>query len=173
MNKGLEVIEAAWLFGMPSEKVAVVVHPQSIIHSMVEYVDGSVMAQLGVPDMRCAISYTMAYPERVESGVKSLDLTESGTLTFFKPDTEKFPCLRLAYEALKVGKTMPVVLNAANEVAVEAFLNRHIRFTDIPKIIEETMQSHQPVTQKKLEDILSADAWARTLASQVVRKVQK
>ncbi len=170
MNKGLEVIEAAWLFGMPPEKVAVVVHPQSIIHSMVEYVDGSVMAQLGVPDMRCAISYAMAHPERVESGVKSLDLTESGTLTFFKPDTEKFPSLRLAYEALKAGQTLPVVLNAANEVAVDAFLNRKIRFTDIPKVIAETMRAHEPKPQKKLEDILDADGWARTMAGQILRK---
>lgn len=173
MNKGLEVIEAAWLFGIPPEKIDVVVHPQSIIHSMVEYKDGSVMAQLGVPDMRCAISYAMAYPDRVESGVKSLDLTESGTLTFFKPDTEKFPCLKLAYAALKTGKTMPVVLNAANEIAVEAFLNRQIMFTDISAVIEESMQKHEPIQQKNLEDILNADAWARTVAAHIVRKVQK
>lgn len=173
MNKGLEVIEAAWLFGMPAEKVNVVVHPQSIIHSMVEYIDGSVMAQLGVPDMRCAISYAMAYPERVTSGVKSLDLTETGTLTFFKPDTEKFRCLALAYEALKVGKTMPVVLNAANEVAVEAFLNQKIRFVEIPKIIEETLSAHEAKAPKNLEDILAADSWSRTMAGQNLRKVQK
>ena len=173
MNKGLEVIEAAWLFGMPSEKVSVVVHPQSIVHSMVEYIDGSVMAQLGVPDMRCAISYAMAYPERVTSGVKSLDLTESGTLTFFKPDMEKFRCLALAFEALKIGMTMPVVLNAANEVAVDAFLNRKIRFVEIPKIIEETMLAHEPKEQKTLEDILAADSWSRTMATQILRKVEK
>jgi 1-deoxy-D-xylulose-5-phosphate reductoisomerase len=161
MNKGLEVIEAAWFFNLPPEKVAVHIHPQSIVHSMVEYIDGSVIAQLGVPDMRCAISYAMAYPERVESGVKSLDLTEVGPLQFHRPDFEKFPALRLAYEAAKAGRTMPAVLNAANEVAVARFLNREIPFTRIPEIVERTMQKHEAVPLKGLEDIFQADLWAR------------
>jgi len=166
MNKGLELIEASWFFGMGAEKIAVHIHPQSIVHSLVEYIDGSVMAQLGVPDMRCAISYAMAHPERIESGVKSLDLVQLGTLTFFSPDMEKFPALRLAYEASKIGRTMPAVLNAANEVAVARFLNREIRFTDIPAIVERTMQSHRVVSLTGLEDVLEADAWARREASQ-------
>jgi len=168
MNKGLEVIEAAWFFDRSPEKIEVHIHPQSIIHSMVEYIDGSVMAQLGVPDMRCAISYAMAYPERVESGVKSLDLTEVGTLSFFKPDPEKFPSLGLAYRALKEKGTMPAVLNAANEIAVERFLKKEIRFTDIPVLVERTMNQHRLGPLKTLEDVLAADRWARETARKVV-----
>lgn len=166
MNKGLEVIEATWFFDMPPEKVAVHIHPQSIIHSLVEYIDGSVLAQLGVPDMRCAISYAMSYPERVESGVKSLDLLEVGTLSFYRPDPDKFPCIRLAYRAAKEGKTMPAVLNAANEVAVSRFLNRDISFTDIPVVVERTMDRHCPSSLHTLEDVLEADRWAREVALQ-------
>ncbi len=166
MNKGLEVIEATWFFDMPPEKVAVHIHPQSIVHSLVEYVDGSVLAQLGVPDMRCAISYAMSYPERVESGVKSLDLLEIGTLSFHRPDLDKFPCIGLAYRAAKEGKTMPAVLNAANEVAVSRFLNRDIAFTDIPVVVERTMDRHRPSSLHTLEDVLEADRWAREVALQ-------
>jgi 1-deoxy-D-xylulose-5-phosphate reductoisomerase len=161
MNKGLEVIEATWFFDMPPSKVDVHVHPQSIVHSFVEYIDGSVIAQLGVPDMRCAISYAMAYPERVESGVASLDLLKVGTLNFFPPDLEKFPCLRIAYAAAKAGRTMPAVLNAANEVAVERFLNREIGFLDIPMLVERTLEKHRPRPLDTLEDVLEADRWAR------------
>jgi len=165
MNKGLEVIEATWFFDVPPKKVDVHVHPQSIVHSLVEYVDGSVIAQLGVPDMRCAISYAMAYPERVESGVASLDLLKIGTLSFFPPDFDKFPALKLAYAAAEEGRTMPAVLNAANEVAVARFLNRELGFTDIPKLVARTMERHRPQALNTLEDVLEADRWARLEAS--------
>ncbi len=165
MNKGLELIEASWFFDTPPEKVAIHIHPQSVVHSLVEYVDGSVMAQLGVPDMRCAISYAMAYPERVESGVKSLDLVQLGTLSFYPPDERKFPALRLAAEAARKGQTFPAVLNAANEIAVARFLNREIGFMDIPRIVEQTLESHHPFPLKNLEDVLEADAWARQEAA--------
>ncbi|HSA58224.1 MAG TPA: 1-deoxy-D-xylulose-5-phosphate reductoisomerase [bacterium] len=161
MNKGLEVIEATWFFDVPPKKVDVHVHPQSIVHSFVEYIDGSVIAQLGVPDMRCAISHAMAYPERVTSGVASLDLLKVGTLSFFPPDFEKFPALKLAYAAAEEGRTMPAVLNAANEVAVARFLNRELGFNDIPRLVERTMNRHNPFALKTLEDVLEADAWAR------------
>lgn len=164
MNKGLEVIEASCLFHLPSEKIDVTIHPQSIVHSMVEYVDGSVIAQMGVPDMRCAISYALAYPERVESGVKSLDLTEVESLQFYRPDFQKFPCLELAYEAARVGRTMPAVLNAANEVAVARFLKREIGFTEIPRIISKVLERHDPRPLRDLKDLLEADRWARETA---------
>jgi 1-deoxy-D-xylulose-5-phosphate reductoisomerase len=161
MNKGLEVIEATWFFDVPAGKVDVHVHPQSIVHSFVEYVDGSVIAQMGVPDMRCAISHAMAYPERVESGVASLDLLKIGTLSFFPPDLDAFPALRLAYAAAEEGRTMPAVLNAANEVAVARFLSGELGFTDIPRLVERTMDLHKPFPLKTLEDVLEADRWAR------------
>lgn len=164
MNKGLEVIEAHWLFNMPAEKIGVVVHPQSIIHSMVEYIDGCVMAQLGAPDMRAPIAYALSWPERCESGIKKLDLTEIGTLTFENPDMERFPALRLAFDALKAGQTYPAVLNAANEIAVAAFLERKIGFTDIPRIVEETMQAHTPFSPAILDEYLAADQWGRQTA---------
>ncbi len=169
MNKGLEVIEAHWLFNMPAEKIGVVVHPQSIIHSMVEYIDGCVMAQLGAPDMRAPIAYAIAWPERCESGVKKLDLTQIGTLTFEEPDMIRFPALRLAFDALKAGRTYPAVLNAANEVAVAAFLDKKIGFTDIPAIVEKTMQTHEPTTPSTLEEYLAADRWARDTAGEMTR----
>jgi 1-deoxy-D-xylulose-5-phosphate reductoisomerase len=161
MNKGLEVIEARWLFDIPGERIAVNIHPQSIIHSMVEYVDGCVMAQLGVPDMKAPIAYALTYPERVATGVKPLDLTTLTGLTFFAPDTTRFPALRLAYRALEDGESMPAVLNAANEVAVEAFLTGKIQFTDIPRVIEATMDVHQPHTLASIEEVLFVDRWAR------------
>lgn len=164
MNKGLEVIEASWLFGLSHDKISVLIHPQSVVHSMVEYCDGSVMAQMGVPDMRCAISYALAYPDRVQSGVDSLDLAKIGALSFFEPDTGKFPGLRLAYYAVREGRTVPAVLNAANEVAVQLFLENKIGFEDIIPIIEETLEGHTPVPLRNLEDLIQADRWARETA---------
>lgn len=169
MNKGLEVIEAHWLFNIPAEKISVVVHPQSIIHSMVEYVDGCVMAQLGAPDMRAPIAYAIAWPERCESGIQKLDLTKIGTLTFEEPDTERFPSLRLAFEALKAGRTYPAVLNAANEIAVAAFLDKKTGFTDIPAIVDKTMQAHEAYTPSSLEEYLAADRWARDTAREMTK----
>ena len=139
MNKGLELIEACWLFGVTPDQVEIVIHPQSVIHSLVEYVDGSVLAQLGNPDMRTPIAHALAWPERIESGVRSLNLLEVGRLDFSAPDPGRFPCLRLAYEAARGGGTMPAILNAANEVAVQAFLDRRIGFTDSPRVIEHTL----------------------------------
>ncbi len=161
MNKGLEVIEAKWLFNMPSDRIDVVIHPQSIIHSMVEYIDGCVMAQLGVPDMKAPIAYALTYPDRVGTGVKPLDLTEVGTLAFFKPDYNRFPALKLAYRSLQDGESMPAVMNAANEVAVEAFLAGKIMFTEIVTYIEKTMNFHQPHSLSSIEEVLHADKWSR------------
>ena len=162
MNKGLEVIEARWLFDIPAEQIDVNIHPQSIIHSMVEYVDGCVMAQLGAPDMKAPIAYALTYPERVPTGVSPLDLTELSGLTFFKPDYNRFPALRLAYRALADGESMPAVMNAANEVAVEAFLKGKIGFTAIASSIERTMDAHDPHRLSSIEDVLSSDLWARS-----------
>lgn len=161
MNKGLEVIEARWLFDTPAERIAVNIHPQSIIHSMVEYADGCVMAQLGVPDMKAPIAYALTYPERIPTGVKPLDLTALSGLTFMAPDYQRFPALKLAYDALAAGESMPAVMNAANEVAVEAFLKGKIGFTDIATSITRTMDSHEPRSLATVEDVLSFDLWAR------------
>jgi len=161
MNKGLEVIEASWLFGATPDEIEVVVHPQSIVHSMVEYTDGSILAQLGLTDMRIAIQYALTYPDRWVSPLPSLDIFQLPKLEFFEPDHEKFPCLRLAYKALRAGGTAPAVLNAANEVAVEEFLNNKIAFHEIPQIIESVLDSHQPRSAGNLETVLEADAWAR------------
>lgn len=161
MNKGLEVIEARWLFDMPVENISVNIHPQSIIHSMVEYVDGCVMAQLGVPDMKAPIAYALSYPERVTTGVRPLDLTALSGLTFLNPDHARFPALRLAYQALTAGESMPTVLNAANEVAVEAFLDGRIKFTDIPAVIEKAMDAHQAHPLTSIEEVLLVDRWGR------------
>jgi 1-deoxy-D-xylulose-5-phosphate reductoisomerase len=165
MNKGLEVIEAHWLFNALSSQIDVVVHPQSVIHSMVEYVDGSVLAQLGNPDMRTPIAYGLAYPERLQSGVSSLDLITTARLDFCAPDFERFPCLRMAYEALNIGGTAPAILNAANEIAVEAFLAEKIAFMDIPRIIESVLSSAvvEPVTS--IELLAETDLLARQLAT--------
>jgi 1-deoxy-D-xylulose-5-phosphate reductoisomerase len=164
MNKGLEVIEAHWLFNAPPENIQVVIHPQSVIHSMVEYVDGSVLAQLGNPDMRTPIAHAMGYPERIESGVTSLNMFDVGRLDFESPDFERFPCLRLAYEALEMGGNMPAVLNAANEVAVAAFLDEKMPFTAIPTMIEHVMRNVQQQTIHSLSDVLNADGIARETA---------
>ncbi len=170
MNKGLEVIEAHWLFNAKPEEIEVVVHPQSVIHSMVEYVDGSVLAQMGNPDMRTPIAYALGYPERLESGVGSLDLFKVARLDFEQPDTEKFPCLKLAFEALRMGGTASCILNAANEVAVAAFLGHKIRFMDIPQMIESVMNSLTVKPADVLETILSADEEARLIASEWINR---
>jgi 1-deoxy-D-xylulose-5-phosphate reductoisomerase len=168
MNKGLEVVEARWLFDIPESQIEVMIHRESIIHSLVEYQDRSMIAQLGLPDMRTPISYAMQYPERLSMDLPSLDLTEIGKLTFCKPDHDRFPCLGLGYESLRIGGTMPATLNAANEVAVEAFLNGGIRFTNIAEIIRSTMDDHNPKDVETLEDALEADRWAREKAESLV-----
>ncbi len=164
MNKGLEVIEAHWLFNASADDIQVVVHPQSVIHSMVQYVDGSVLAQMGNPDMRTPIAHALAYPMRIDAGVAPLDLFKVATLNFVAPDFERFPCLALAYQALRSGGTAPAVLNAANEVAVEAFLNRKISFLDIPRLINDVLTAHSSVAVNTLDDVLLADAQARAAA---------
>ena len=164
MNKGLEVIEACWLFGAGTGDIKVVLHPQSVIHSMVEYVDGSVLAQLGNPDMRTPIAHALAWPERIESGVASLDIFDVARLDFEPPDLGRFPCLRLAFEAMDTGGTMPAILNAANEVAVEAFLDGRAGFTDIPRIIEAAMAGCTARQAGTVEAILEDDRAARELA---------
>jgi len=168
MNKGLEVVEARWLFDIPESQIEVMIHRESIIHSLVEYQDRSMIAQLGLPDMRTPISYAMQYPERLSMDLPSLDLTEIAKLTFCKPDHDRFPCLNLGYESLRIGGTMPATLNAANEVAVEAFLNGGIRFTNIAEIIRSTMDDHSPKDVETLEDALEADRWAREKAESLV-----
>ena len=173
MNKGLEVIEASWLFDVPVDRISVHIHPESIIHSMVEYVDGSVIAQMGIPDMKIPIAYALAFPERLPVAGPKLDLFQLQKLSFYPPSEERFPCLRLAFEASHIGSTMPAVLNAANEIAVHAFLDKKIGFTDIPVIIEETMRLHHIVPVPDLESILGADAWARGEASKIVLEKTK
>ncbi|MCO4889317.1 1-deoxy-D-xylulose-5-phosphate reductoisomerase [Cupriavidus sp. WGtm5] len=164
MNKGLEVIEAHWLFGAPAERIEVLIHPQSIVHSMVAYADGSVLAQLGNPDMRTPIAYGLAYPERIDAGVTPLDLTLAGGLHFEKPDLARFPCLGLAFDALRAAGVAPAVLNAANEVAVEAFLAGQVRFTDIAGIVRQVLEAAPNGPADTLEAVLSADALAREAA---------
>jgi 1-deoxy-D-xylulose-5-phosphate reductoisomerase len=165
MNKGLEVIEAKWLFGFEADEIAVVVHPQSIVHSMIEMIDGSMIAQMGVTDMRHAIQYALTFPERKISCLEPLDFRKISQLTFEEPDLERFPCLDLAYRALKIGGTMPAVLNAANEIAVQAFLNDEIRLSEIPEIIESVMDEHEALPVTNLETVLEIDAWARKRAA--------
>ena len=164
MNKGLEVIEASWLFGVTADEVAVTVHPQSIVHSMVEFIDGSVLAQLGLADMRVPIQYALTYPERWNCALPSLDLQKLSRLEFLEPDHDKFQCLNLAYRALRSGGTAPAVLNAANEVAVESFLDNRIGFDGIPSIIASVLDAHTPVEASSLGAVLDADAWARRKA---------
>lgn len=164
MNKGLEVIEAKWLFHTDIEKIEVLVHPQSMIHSAVEYEDGAVIAQLGEPDMRVPIQYALTYPKRIKNSYPKIDFFGRNQLTFEKPDTEVFGCLALAYRAIKTGGTMPAVLNAANEIAVEQFLNKKISFLDISRLIENTMNAYTVKYEYGLKDVLEADQWARTYA---------
>ena len=175
MNKGLEVIEACYLFGLPPSRISVLIHPQSIIHSMVEFTDGSYLAQLGIADMRIPIAYALTYPRRFPNELEELDLVRIGNLTFEAPDKDRFPCLGLAYQAVEAGGTMPAVLNAANEVAVEYFLKEKIGFLDIPKIVQEVMKRHKksPALDSdrgegnSLEEILAADAWVREEARKI------
>jgi 1-deoxy-D-xylulose-5-phosphate reductoisomerase len=170
MNKGLEVIEAHWLFDMPADKVDIMVHPQSIVHSMVEFIDGSIVAQLGTADMRQPIQYALTYPERLPSPVPALDWSAVPRLDFSPPDPVKFPCIPLAYGAIQMGGTAPAVLNAADEVAVDAFLEGRISFTDIPKIISATLQSHDLQRVDSLEEVMAADCWAREYAKNVMEQ---
>jgi 1-deoxy-D-xylulose-5-phosphate reductoisomerase len=170
MNKGLEVVEARWLFDMPPSQIEVLVHRESIVHSLVEYRDGSVIAQLGLPDMRTPISYAMKYPERLPLDIPPLDLAAISKLTFHRPDHERFPCLGLGYEALRVGGTMPAALNAANEVAVAAYLQERIGFLGIADVIRATMEAHTPRAVTSLEDALEADRWAREKADQFANR---
>ena len=169
MNKGLEVIEAKWLFDVDPEQIDVVVHPQSIIHSLVQFNDSSVIAQLGCPDMRLPIQYALTYPARLENGFESLDLTKIATLTFEEPDLETFPCLSLAYETLKMGGTYSAVLNSANEVLVEAFLQDKIGFYDIPKYIKQTLDAHTSIENATLEQILEVDKWTREYVTNLIK----
>ena len=168
MNKGLEVIEAKWLFGFDADSISVVVHPQSVVHSMVEMVDGSIIAQLGVTDMKHAIQYALTYPERRESCMEPLDFSRLCSLTFEEPDLDRFPCLALAFRALNAGGTMPAALNAANEVAVQAFLDSRIRLTEIAQINEKVMDSHKVAEASNLESILDADRSARKAANDLL-----
>lgn len=168
MNKGLEVIEAKWLFDVSTERIEVIVHPQSIIHSMVAYCDGSILAQMGIPDMQEAIGYALSYPERIPLKQPLPDLVGLGGLTFQHPDVNKFPCLQIAFDACREGGTMPAVMNAANEVAVEAFLSRKIPFTGIPRVIDDTMNMHRLIQVPDLQSVLDADAWARKKAQSLV-----
>jgi len=173
MNKGLEVVEARWLFDIPESRIDVLIHRESIIHSLVEYEDRSMISQLGLPDMRTPISYAMRYPDRLSLDLPSLDLTEVGKLTFCKPDHDRFPCLSLGYESLRIGGTMPAAMNAANEIAVEAFLQGGIRFTDISDIIQSTMQAHAPRSVESVEVALEADRWARAKADSLVHALAR
>jgi 1-deoxy-D-xylulose-5-phosphate reductoisomerase len=164
MNKGLEVVEAHWLFGLPPENIEVVIHPQSIVHSMVEFVDGSVKAQMSVPDMRIPIQFALTYPDRVPSSFPRLDFSKLSEMTFIKPDRSKFECLGLAYEALRTGGTATTVLNAANEVAVDSFLQNRIKFSQIPKLIERALSLHHTIAQPCLDEIIQVDQETRTRA---------
>ena len=172
MNKGLEVIEAHWLFGAPADLIEVVIHPQSVIHSMVSYVDGSVLAQLGNPDMRTPIAHALAYPERIASGVAQLDLTQMAALQFYQPDFERFPCLALAFDALRAGGTAPALLNAANEVAVQAFLERQIGFRDIDRVIRRVMDAVAHGPASSIEAVMAQDARAREAAQAEIARLR-
>ena len=173
MNKGLEVIEAHWLFGVGRERIDVVVHPQSVVHSMVELIDGSIIAQMGVTDMRHAIQYALTYPARHPTSLPPLDLTQLAKLEFSAPDTDRFPCLAFAYQALRAGGTMPAVLNAANEVAVAAFLASQIRFGEIPRLISAACAAHEPQPATSLESVLAADQWAREFVTERIRSNER
>ena len=171
MNKGLEVIEAKWLFGFNADQISVVVHPQSVVHSMVEMIDGSVIAQMGVTDMRHAIQYALTFPERRENCMPPLDLTHLGQMTFEEPDNDRFPCLALAYEAIQAGGTTPAVLNAANETSVRAFLDGKIKLSDIARINGQVMRAHVASPAASIEAILDADKWARSQADAMLSQV--
>jgi len=172
MNKGLEAIEAKWLFDLPIDQISILIHPQSIVHSMVEYRDGSVIAQLGVPSMITPISYALSFPKHLKTPLPSLKLEEIGMLSFSKPDLEKFKCLELALRSVEIGHSMPAVLNSANEVAVESFLQGEIGFLQIPELIEKTMEAHTPFAMDGIEGVLEADAWARDEANTLKRHLR-
>jgi 1-deoxy-D-xylulose-5-phosphate reductoisomerase len=172
MNKGLEVIEAHWLFGVSGNQIDVVIHPQSVVHSMVELIDGSIIAQLGVTDMRLPIQYAFSYPDRWAGALPSLDLALAGRLDFEAPDIETFPCLRLAYRALGAGRSLPVVLNAANEIAVALFLDGKLGFTSIADVIERAMGAHQPAEVNTLAAVRAVDQWARDYAREIARELE-
>jgi 1-deoxy-D-xylulose-5-phosphate reductoisomerase len=169
MNKGLEVIEARWLFDIPPDQIDVVIHRESIIHSLVEYCDGSVIAQLGHPDMRTPISYALKYPERIPLNPPLLDLGKIGKFTFYPTDSAKFPCLQLAYDALRGSDGLPATLNAANEIAVQAFLKHQISFLEIPRVIQETMNAYSATPLTSIEEVLEVDQWARRIATDVMK----
>jgi len=170
MNKGLEVIEAKWLFDLAMEQIDILIHPQSVVHSMVEFVDGSLLAQMGIPDMRTPIAYALTYPERIKNDLPLLDLAKTKNLEFLQPDVKKFTCIRLAYEAGTCGGTMPAVLNASNEVTVEAFLDKKIKFVDLPEIIDKVLSGHKVVKKPALEELLQADKWARMQAKEIIER---
>ncbi len=169
MNKGLEVIEAFWLFNVPLEKIDVVIHPQSIIHSMVSYIDGSVIAQMSTPDMKGPISYALAYPQRLGNILPSLNLAQIGELTFNEPDVNKYPSITLTYDALRAGGTMPCVLNSANEAAVDAFLDEKIGFMDIAQVVSETMAEHSVLNGDTIEEVIGVSNWARQKAVEIIK----
>jgi 1-deoxy-D-xylulose-5-phosphate reductoisomerase len=170
MNKGLELIEARWLFGLDIDQIHILIHPQSVVHSMVEYRDGSIIAQLGIPDMITPISYALSYPRHVDTTLPALDLEQVGSLRFMKPDTRKFRCLELALSAAQIGESMPAVLNGANEVAVELFLQGRIGFLEIPSLIEKTMKAHTPFVIDSIDKVMEADAWARQRAAEFAER---
>ena len=172
MNKGLEIMEAAWLFNIPVDKIEVVVHPQSIIHSMVQFTDGSIKAQLGYPDMRVPIQYALSYPNRIDLNTKRISFPELGSLTFFAPDLEKFPCLAIAYAAFRKGGNIPCAMNAANEVAVASFLKGEIKFTQIPLVIEKTIEKCNFVASPSVEDIFSTDRQSKERAQEVLTQIR-
>jgi len=173
MNKGLEVIEACCLFDISPDYVDVLIHPQSIVHSMVEFRDRTYLAQLSMPDMRAPIAYALSYPERLDTPIHGLELDRVGTLTFRKPDHDSFPCLSYAYDAIRAGGTVPAVLNAANEVAVYAFLDKRIGFNDIPAVINRTIKHHESLSHPSLDAVLAADRWARDTADACIKEIQK
>jgi 1-deoxy-D-xylulose-5-phosphate reductoisomerase len=170
MNKGLEVIEACWLFDVDPDRVDVLIHPQSIVHSMVEFRDRTFLAQMSMPDMRAPIAYALSWPERLDTPIHGLELDKIGNLTFKKPDHDGFPCLSYAYEAIRAGGTVPAVLNAANEVAVHAFLDKRIGFNDIPAVIRRTVREHTTKTSPTLPDVLNADEWARETTEAYIKE---
>jgi 1-deoxy-D-xylulose-5-phosphate reductoisomerase len=173
MNKGLEVIEAKWLFNLDIAHIDVLIHPQSVVHSLIELIDGSVLAQLGIADMRIPIAYALAYPDRMTNDMPVLNLAKTGHLEFYLPDMKKFPCLRLAYEAGRIGETTPAALNAANEIAVAAFIENKICFNDLPKVIEKVLDKHQTRNDPSLEDILDVDGEARREAGNIIKKLKR
>jgi 1-deoxy-D-xylulose-5-phosphate reductoisomerase len=172
MNKGLEVIEAKWLFGVDLACIDVLVHPQSLVHSMVEFKDGAILAQLGMPDMKIPIAYALSYPERINNHLPRLNLAKAGNLEFIEPNSKKFPCLDLAYEAALRGGTAPAVLNAADESVVESFLHQRIKFVDLPKIIEKVLSAHEAIDRPSLDDIMEADRWARQKTREIIERMK-